>query len=116
MMKLSGKYKSKVESIGLVDFNAKRIARQEFFEMKRKIEITLETENTIILRQVEKKFMAFCPQCEALVEMITPPVAAAFFNLSEREIFRHIENGRLHFVEAERIFVCQDSLIIFGRA
>jgi hypothetical protein len=42
--------------------------------------------------------------------MITPQRAAAVFKLNEREVFRFIENGRLHFVEAERIFVCRDSL------
>jgi hypothetical protein len=43
--------------------------------------------------------------------MITPPNAAALSGFSEREIFRLIENGRLHFVEAERVYVCRDSLM-----
>ena len=78
--------------------------------MKQKTEITFEVEETIILRQSGNKFKAFCPQCEALVEMFTPPIAAALSGYSEREIFRLIENGRLHFVEAYRIFVCRNSL------
>lgn len=78
--------------------------------MKQKTQITFEVEETIILRQVEKTFMDFCPECQALVEMTTPQIAAALLNLSEREIFRLIENGRLHFTEAERIFICQNSL------
>ena len=78
--------------------------------MKQKTEITFEVEETIILRQAEETLTAFCPQCQALVEMLAPPVAAALTGLSEREIFRLIENGRLHFTEAERIFVCRNSL------
>ena len=78
--------------------------------MKQKTEITFEVEETIILRQVAKTVMAFCPQCQALVEMTTPQIAAALFGLSEREIFRLIENGQIHFAETERIFVCRDSL------
>jgi hypothetical protein len=78
--------------------------------MKQKVEITLEVEETIILRQGEKILTEFCPQCQALVEMLTPQIAAALFNLTERELFRLIENGQLHFVEAERIFVCRNSL------
>jgi hypothetical protein len=78
--------------------------------MKQKTEITLEVEETIILRQGEKTLVDFCPQCQALVEMTTPQIAAALFNLSEREIFRLIENGRLHFTEAERVFICRNSL------
>jgi hypothetical protein len=81
-----------------------------FFQMKQKTEITFEVEETIILRQVAETLTAFCPRCQALVEMTTPQIAAALVNLSEREIFRLIENGRLHFVEAERIFVCRNSL------
>lgn len=78
--------------------------------MKQKTEITFEVEETIILRQVAETLTAFCPQCQALVEMITPQIAAALAGLCEREIFRLIENGRIHFVEAERIFVCHASL------
>ena len=35
--------------------------------------------------------------------------AAALTGLGEREIFRLIETGELHFIEAERVFVCRDS-------
>ncbi len=78
--------------------------------MKQKAEITLEVEETIILRQGGKILTEFCPQCRALVEMTTPPIAAALSGLTEREIFRLIENGRLHYVEAERAFICRNSL------
>lgn len=78
--------------------------------MKQKVEITLEVEETVILRQGEKVLTEFCPLCQALVEMITPSIAAALTGLSEREIFRLIESGRLHFTEAERIFICRNSL------
>ena len=80
-------------------------------EMKQKTEITFEVEETIILRQVAETLTAFCPHCQELVEMLTPQHAAAIFNLSEREIFRLIENGRIHFTEVERIFVCRNSLM-----
>ena len=78
--------------------------------MKQKAEITFEVEETIILRQSENILTEFCPRCQARVEMLPPPVAAALTGLSEREIFRLIENGRLHFTEAERILVCRNSL------
>jgi hypothetical protein len=78
--------------------------------MKQKTVITLEVKETIILRQSGNRLEAFCPPYQALVEMLAPPSAAALGGLSEREIFRLIENGRLHFTEAERIFVCRNSL------
>jgi hypothetical protein len=78
--------------------------------MKQKTEITFEVEEMIILRQVAETLTVFCPQCQALVEMLTPKNAAVLFGLSEREIFRLIENGLIHFLEAERIFVCRKLL------
>lgn len=78
--------------------------------MKQKTEITFEVEETIVLRQGINKLEAFCPQCPALVEMASPHAAAFVSGLSEREIFRLIENGRIHFVEAERVLVCPNSL------
>ncbi len=78
--------------------------------MKRKTEITFEVEETIILRQEARKFEVFCPQCQSPVEMLTTETAAAFLGLSEREIFRLIETGKIHFVEAERVFVCREFL------
>src|SRR5687768_2881291 len=77
--------------------------------MKQKVEITFEVEKTIVRRQAEKVLTGFCPQCRASVEIITPPIAVALTGLSGREIFRLIENGRLPFVEAGRVFVCRNS-------
>lgn len=74
------------------------------------MEITFEVEETIILRQAAETLTAFCPQCQTLVEMITPPIAAALTGLSEREVFRLIEAAKIHFAEMERIFVCRVSL------
>lgn len=84
--------------------------------MKQKTEITFEIEETIIVRRETEKLILFCSQCQALVEMITPQRAAYLSGLSEREIFRLIESGAVHFTEAERVFVCRGSLTVFGRA
>jgi hypothetical protein len=78
--------------------------------MKQKTEITFEVEETIILRQSGNRLEAFCPQCQALVEMITPQLAAAVSKKPIREIFRLIESGRLHFMETDEIRVCLNSL------
>jgi hypothetical protein len=78
--------------------------------MKQKREITFEVEETTIVRQGEKRLTQFCRQCQAPAEMLTPEIAARLSGLSEREIFRLIENGQIHFVEVERVFVCRDSL------
>jgi hypothetical protein len=79
-------------------------------KMKQKTEITFEVEETIILRQSGNKLEAFCPQCQAVVEMITPQLAAAVSKTPIREIFRLIESERLHFMETDEIRVCLNSL------
>ena len=78
--------------------------------MKQKAEIIFEVEETIILRQSRNRLEAFCPQCQALVEMLTPQLAAAVSKTPIRGIFRLIESGRLHFMETDEIRVCLNSL------
>ena len=78
--------------------------------MKQKTEITFEVEEIIILRQSRNRLATFCPQCQASVEMLTPPLAAAVSKTTIREIFRLIESGRLHFMETDEIRVCLNSL------
>jgi hypothetical protein len=78
--------------------------------MKRKAEITFEVEETIIVRQRAKLVTAFCPQCASHVEMAAPQTIAAWSELTEREIFRLVEAGEVHFVEVERILICLKSL------
>ncbi len=78
--------------------------------MKRKAEITFEVEETIVLRQAAQISKRFCRQCGALIEMASPQTIAGFSPLSEREIFRLVEAGKIHFVEADRLFVCLQSL------
>ena len=41
--------------------------------------------------------------------MVPPEAAALLTGLGEREIFRLIETGEIHFIEAETVFVCRDS-------
>ncbi|MCO6512754.1 MAG: hypothetical protein J5I65_18370 [Aridibacter famidurans] len=78
--------------------------------MKRKAEITLEFVETIVVRQRNESFQAFCPFCRRTVEMSIPSSAASSAGLTEREIFRRIERGEAHFIEAPTLFVCKDSL------
>ncbi len=56
-----------------------------------------------------------CDRCEGSQPMLEPDRVREIYELSEREIFRHIEDGQVHFVEAnnKRIFVC---LLTLGEA
>jgi hypothetical protein len=76
--------------------------------MKRMTEITFEAEELTTVK-ARRGFKGFCGGCNAFVEMLPTDAAAMLTGLGEREIFRLIETGELHFVEAERVFVCRDS-------
>jgi hypothetical protein len=80
--------------------------------MKRKIEISLETEELISIK-ARRSVNGFCRECGTQIEMLTAETAAGPSGLSERRIFRLIENGELHFIEAERVFICRNSIEVW---
>ena len=74
--------------------------------MDNKAEIALEVEETLIVKQGEKLVYELCPRCNQKVGMITPELLAKLYGTSEREIFRLLEVGLIHFIESERVLVC----------
>ncbi|HTG91901.1 MAG TPA: hypothetical protein VL866_04905 [Pyrinomonadaceae bacterium] len=74
--------------------------------MKQKAEITFEEQETVILRQRDSYLLEFCPLCQVTVRLVTPEIMAALVAVSQREIFRLIEEGQIHFVETNRIYAC----------
>lgn len=81
--------------------------------MKQRAEITFEREETLILRQSGSYLEEFCPRCQSNVRLLTPEILANLTALSEREVFRLIEEGRIHFVESNRVYACS---VCYGRS
>lgn len=81
--------------------------------MNHKTEINIELTETVAYSRREEKFEAHCPQCRKLVEMATAPVAAILVLSTEREIYRLVEAGDVHFIETDRILICMNSLTEF---
>jgi hypothetical protein len=77
--------------------------------MKRKTEIEIELKETVAYSRRSERFEAFCPECKSLVEMAAPAVAAVLTNLTEREIYRLVETGKVHFIETNRVLICLKS-------
>jgi hypothetical protein len=79
---------------------------------KRTVKITIKREEFVYLRRHETGPSAWCSDCEANVNMLTPEEAAAVSGLSPRQIYRMVEARRLHFVESTEaaIFICPHSL------
>jgi hypothetical protein len=76
---------------------------------RRKRVITIETRQKTVIRQdSQHTYQRWCELCAAEVEMTTPKSAAHLLGVSQREIFRRIEQGSLHFVELEtgEVFIC----------
>lgn len=78
--------------------------------MKQKTEIEIELSETIAYSKRQERFEAFCQLCKSLVEMSTPQVAAILTHSKEREIYRLIEVGKVHFVETDKVLICLRSL------
>jgi hypothetical protein len=91
--------------------------RQRFFGSRtrasRKTEFTIETENVLIIRNKKRKsFSANCGICGCNSQMITPKQAALIIQTTQREIYRLVEENKLHFIELQDgdLFVCAKSL------
>jgi RNA polymerase sigma factor, sigma-70 family len=83
---------------------------------KNKTEITIETHRTFIVRRRPNLFYAWCGGCAATVSFASPEDAAQFVGSSTREIYRAVEAGQLHFIEAgdRLLHICLDSLLPEG--
>jgi hypothetical protein len=73
--------------------------------------ITIERERFLVIsnrRPLEK----WCDFCRAAVRMVDINQAAAIAAISQREIFRLVENGSLHFTENAEgaLLICLESL------
>ncbi len=83
--------------------------------MKQKTEIEIELSETIAYSKPRERFRAVCPQCESPTEMTTPHIAAILAHSTEREVYRLVETGEIHFVETVGVFICLNSLINFKK-
>ncbi len=73
------------------------------------MEITFETEETVVLREGSKVSVYHCPNCCRSVLMATPQAAAFLLGVSERHIFQMLEADLLHFTENGRVLICLES-------
>jgi hypothetical protein len=85
--------------------------------VKRRTEITVETDEIIIIRQPRRVLRAWCRECDRQVMMVTVDQATAITSKSSRAIFRMAEDGNIHFAETPEGFllICLQSLASIGR-
>ncbi len=81
--------------------------------MSKKItEITIETEQVVVIRRQAEIIESWCDGCSAFVRMVTPEQAALLTHISARTTYRRVEAGELHFTETPEgtLLICLDSL------
>ncbi len=81
--------------------------------MSKKItEITIETEQVVVIRRQAEINERWCDGCSAIVRMVTPEQVALLTQISARTIYRRVEAGELHFTETPEgaLLICLDSL------
>lgn len=82
--------------------------------MKQRAQFTFEVEETIVQRQPVSISNVLCRQCASIVGIALPQTLANLSRISEREIFRLVETGEIHFIEAKWVLICLNSILMFG--
>ena len=81
--------------------------------MKRRTEITIETQRLLMFSKRKLSVVAWCARCGERVRMVTTDEAARMAGVSPRTIYRQIEAEKLHFMETTEglLLVCINSLL-----
>jgi hypothetical protein len=78
----------------------------------RRVEITVEREIVSVVYQPAASITGHCEQCGKDVLLLSADAAAAAQGVSPREIYRWLDENKLHFQEspAGTVFICSESL------
>lgn len=78
---------------------------------RRGFEFTVEQSQVLVVPQLNKD-SRWCAGCARDARMVSPEFAAMTMETTERELYRLIEAGQIHFSEtrAGEVLVCMDSL------
>lgn len=85
--------------------------------IKRRIEITVETERIQLVRGEARARQESCPVCDGQVKMVTAESAALLCGQTLRWIVGQVEISALHFLETPDglLFICLNSLLYLLR-
>jgi hypothetical protein len=80
--------------------------------VRRRVEITVERETLSVVYQPAANITGRCEQCGKDVLLLSAEAAAATQNVSPREIYRWLDENKLHFQESPggTVFICSESL------
>ncbi len=77
------------------------------------IELTVETDEFLVVRAQSQRAFVWCAVCADEVRMLKPETAAVLWGTSVREVYRRVEAGQVHFAEQPggRLLVCVNSRV-----
>ncbi|MFL6228313.1 MAG: hypothetical protein ACJ741_06005 [Pyrinomonadaceae bacterium] len=80
--------------------------------MKRRTEITVEMHRLLLVGGRRVSAVGWCAGCGARARLLTAEEAARLSRVTPRDIYRRVETGQLHFIEAQDglLLICQNSL------
>lgn len=78
----------------------------------KRIEITVERQRILIVKRRRPAAAVWCETCAGRPQMHTLDEATRLLGLSERDIFRRVEGGLVHFSESAdgALLICCNSL------
>lgn len=79
---------------------------------KKRTEITVETNQTVVIRQQSRFVRAWCDGCTQPVKLVTAEEAAALAGVTARAIYAFVEAKKVHFTETPdgSLLICLNSL------
>ena len=82
----------------------------------RRTEVTVETDEIVVIRSSQTTIVPLCSQCCDAVPMITAEQAREMLSATTRAIYRWVEEGLIHHMETPEgvVFVCPRSLFLAG--
>ena len=85
---------------------------------KRRLKITV-TRRELFYQKIDSAAAcasSWCAQCNGEFSLLSPTAAAELISVSTREMYRMVESGRVHYVEApnREPFICLNSLLSAG--
>jgi putative hemolysin len=82
----------------------------------RRTEVTVETDEIVVIRSPQTTIVPLCSQCSDAVPMITVEQAREIVSANTRAIYRWVEGGLIHHMETPDgvVFVCPRSLFLAG--
>ena len=80
--------------------------------IRRRKTVRFATRNVTLVRAATQSLDLWCEACGATVAMVTPGRAAEILMTNPRAIYRQVERGAVHFVEAGggEVLICTESL------